>query len=649
VQDHTGLFVTSSDLAEARERAGSRAWARALYERLGAQASEAATAPLPQFDGEWYRPLAASPWGDIYPEVAEHTYFRPNAAAMPALRLALAGALGLGDAYARRAAEIVLAFARTYDFSPVHWDVGMNYAGFGMLLLYAYDLASDAMDQGERGEARSFFDRLCAAVEQNDRTWTERLPWNAYNNHYAWHKWAIGSVGLLLGQPERVDYALNGPMGVRELLEGGVMDDGLWFESSTAYHFTTLYALMPLAEALRNAQWPVDLYTAEFRGGRCLRQLLDAPLGMAFPDATLPTIGDCYGRAVCLRSEYAYEYGYRAYGDPAYGWLIADGPRTYGGIHEYCALTHGHDVPEGVRPPRAPSRIFREHGWAMLRSEEGPAYYGSDALAACLTFDRSSVHANADGLSLTLFGRGRCLLTDAEATASGHAFSSDVQRELNRSSVCQNLLLVDESDQRPRSQTLRLAEACLDGPIRRITVDDEGALYEGVRQRRTIIVTADYVVDILTAGSSSPHVYDFLLHSVDDDGLTRTDLDLETTTALAPWAKWIRNARRARCGRQVSLRWCQGDVWLSIQLVTDGPAELVVADFPRTHSLELPPLPMALVRRRAPGVVFAALYQASRGEPAGGSIDIVQADAASGRVSVVVEGPWGQVEHEVGR
>jgi len=640
-----GLFCAATDLSLAREHAEEHEWAAAVRNRLRAAGAEALAAPLPEFDPAWYEPLKDRPWEDIYPQVSEHTAFAPGRAATPALRLALAGTIDRREDYLLRAGEILAQFARSYDFTPQHWDVGMNYTGFAMPLLYAYDLCGNLLDGSVRADVDSFFERYCAAVEANDAVWIEKLPWNALNNHYTWHKWGIGAIGLFYDQPQRVRYCLEGPMGIAELLEGGLVDSGLWFESATGYHFTPLYALLPLAEALRNTGHAVDLYTHEFGAGRRLKQLLDAPLDIAFPDASLPSIGDCYGYPVTLKGHYVYEYGYRAYGDLTYAWLLGDRSRPAGGIHEYCTLTHG--VPLGPSyPPPVKSRLLPEHGYAILRSGEGETYFGSQEPAAFVTFDKSGIHANADGLSLTLFACGRQVLIDAEATSTGHAFSSAVQRELNRETICHNLVMVDEGSQRGRATVMRVVSSQLDGPTKHLCIADDGALYEGVRQQRTVILTREYALDVVQVRSADEHAYDLLLHAPAGSGSFAYDVPMVPTALSDRWSHWITDARGGACGEGVTLRWECGEAASAAALWTDGPAEVLLCDFPRSYDLSPPPIAMAMLRRRTSSAVFVTLYTFARGTPAPtGRIESVE--RRNGELVVRVAGDFGAAEHAV--
>ena len=110
------------------------------------------------------------------------------------------------------------------------------------------------------------------------------------NNHLAWHKMMLGALGLFYRQEGLVQYALSGPRGMQSLLDDGLVDNGLWRESSLTYHFTAIIPTVYLAEAMVKTGYPKDPYTLRTSSGRCLRQAFDSMLGVVFPDGTLPLI-----------------------------------------------------------------------------------------------------------------------------------------------------------------------------------------------------------------------------------------------------------------------------------------------------------------------------------------------------------------------
>ena len=271
--------------------------------------------------------------------------------------------------------------------------------------------------------------------------------------------------------------------------------------------------------------------------------------------------------------------------------------------------------PATLNPPGVESRVFPEHGHVILRSIEGKGYWDSDSWAAFLSFDLNSVHAHADKMEMILFGRGKLLAVDPEARASvQHAFSSQVQRELNRATICHNTLMVDGKNQPGIGEKLSLLDFERTPDAKTATIADlKGLVYPGVKMQRTVIVTEHYVLDVFQAVSDTEHTYDWLLHARDDEGKTRIYGGFQPTTLpeTVPWS-WLRNPRSAVLDRSWHADWRQGDVRFRLNMLGSPGTEVILCDFPKNDKFEPPPVPMVIARRKAKSVTFVALYQAEK-------------------------------------
>ena len=609
--DHPCIALTPAQIVRARSRAAQESWAADRVEAIVDRAERDLGAALPEFERGWWREWGhAADWGAIYPEVNHHTGAVPRPVADNALNLALGYTLTGRREFAEEAVRLLEHFAATYTFEIDHYDVGLNTATWGIPLLHSLDLVWSVTPPATRGRLEAWFLDMARHVLEHDREWLAHGWGGAYNNHYAWHKRLLAEVGLFYDRPEWVEYAIRSPMGAADLLENGLRDGGLWLESSSNYHFTTLYALAPLAQSMRNASHPFDLFTHRFRGGACLKDLFTAPLKIARSDATLFPVGDCYGSTVDLASVPLYEIGYAAYGDPHLGWIVARGRSRGTSPSDLNRLLYGADAVIAEAPP-SDSQILREHGWAVLRgSSAGGGHWDSPALTLFCTWDLHGIHANQDALSYQLHGRGRALVIDSESRAPGHAFSSDVQRELNRHTLCHNTVMVDTRDQRPNPELLTLERADLT-PGRQTVVlgDPSGVLYEGVTQRRALTLTDEGVTDVYEVRSDEQHTYDYLLHyppeAVVDLGLPLSDAEL----GWEPAASWLRNVRASRTNEPVMAAIRLGEVHLDLEVEAEPGTEVWIADFPSSADHGSPPSTILAIRRHASTTVFRASHR----------------------------------------
>lgn len=616
-RSHPFLFMTSADVARVRQAARRDK----VFARLAAQLIQDARTnrieDLPALDRSWWETARTKPWAETYPEVFHHTWLVPSRWAELARTCARASLLAGGPEAAAKAKQVLLTLA-DYSFKFEHYDVGMNYTIWAIQALEAYDILYPQFSPADRARLDAFFERWLAAVQKNDAYWVAHEPGGALNNHYAWHKLCLVALGLFYDRPELVEQGLRGPKGVECMLQHGFKDDGLWLEGSIPYQFAATAPLVQMAELLENARSPHSLYRWQTADGRSLKQAYDALVPLLWPDRTLPTVGDCYGYRRHL-GEYAdYEVLLRRFAEPTYAWLLADRPRR-----SPEALFRGVPKLPAASPPPQGSRLWPDMGYIALRSQEGVSYWTGKGWAVFATYSARPVHEHADKLSVQLFGQGHLWLPDLESRSSApHAFSSRIQRELNRHTLCHNTLMVDGQNQRFPSRPLDLVEFALLPTVKRASFGDlSGQLYPGVRQLRTVIVRPEYVVDFHQARAEGPRQFSWLVH-VNGEARSQPGFGLEPVQLpqAAPW-RYLKEARRAQIGRHYAEVFSAphdasrpGSV-LHLDLWSDQPLEVVQCRFPLDDRPEADTLPMRLARCQGPQVWFLALYRLGGAEP----------------------------------
>jgi len=554
-RSHPFLFYSKADIKTARKRIRDYKYKKPL-QILNEEANEARHVVFDSIDRSWWDKVKTQPWPETYPVIFEKTCLLPLRIIRPAYYAALRYVISKDEADAETAKKALLHLS-DYSFEFEHYDVGMNYSVWGYFALTVYDILFEDFSPDERTKIDAFFARMGRSVLKNDIYWIENNIGGGINNHLAWHKMMLGCLGIFYGQDKLIDYALHGRRGLLSLLELGLVDDGLWCESSLNYHFTAIVPMIYLAEALRNAGYPEDLYTITTANGRNIRQSFDSVFGVLFPDGSVPPIGDAYGHRKFLHDEFTYVYAWKAYRDSRYAWLLEQGSREKPEL-----LFIGQDT-KGAKPPDITSKLYPEHGYAFLRDRQGVDYWGSDGWCAFLTFDKSGVHTNQDKLSLMLFGCGKLLIPDVEARASAaHAFSSRVQRELNRSALSQNTVMIDYRDQRSIGQRLRLEEY-RDLPEEKVVTaaDYQGLLYEGIKQSRTICVRPEYVLDIFQVNSDINHDIHWIIHGIGSLESQKGSVPLEASKMGLPGpGKWLRDFKTGSSNEEIHIKWSEDSV-----------------------------------------------------------------------------------------
>jgi len=607
---HPCVFYRREDIDAARRRRRDARYKEAV-KNLDELANEASKITLEPLDRTWWDQVKSKPWRDTYPIIYEKTSRQPGRLARPAYYAALRAAVRHSKADVKAAKRILLHLS-TYTFEYEHYDVGMNYAGWGILVLHAYDLLRDEFAEEERVVMDKFFTRMARAVLKNDIYWIKNDIGGGLNNHLAWHKMILGTLGLFYRRDDLVEYALRGPRGMQSLLDDGLVDDGLWRESSLTYHFTAIVPMVYLAEAMAHSGYATNLYTLETPAGRSLRQAFDSMFGVLFPDGTIPPIGDTYGIRRKLSDEFCYYYAYRQYRDPRYAWLLRQAPRTRPELL-FVGLADG-----AVEIPRAGTRLYREHGLALLRQHRDASYWTKPGWCAFLNFGRSDVHHHQDRLSLMVFGAGKLLEPDVESRATvPHAFSARVQRELNRTALSQNTVMVDYRSQRSIRKGLQVVQLRDAPDEKRVCVaDPNGSLYAGVRQMRCIVVRPHYVLDVFQLESDQEHDYSWITHGAGRLESLRASVLLAPSTdgVRGPGGAWLRDVRRCETDSDVSVDCSVAEVKYRIT-IGGGPAtEVIACGYPVNDQTDAALLPMLVIHRRAANATYVVVHQAGQAD-----------------------------------
>ena len=602
------LFLSEKEVVRARERATRDDRCKAVYERFLKETDKALAIEIKPLDDKWWEAIKDKPWLDTYPDVFENTMTRPNAYAKPAAELAKAWLLTGEDRYADKAAALLRALAG-YSFVAEHYDVGMNYSIWGLKVLEAYDALMPRLPATDRVAIDAFMTRLAAAVARNDALWIANGIGGGINNHLAWHKLTLGLLGLFYDRPDMVQYCLSGPRGMVSLLEDGLLDDGLWCESSLVYQYAAIAPMLLMADCQHRMGLKPALHEIVGANGRTLKQSYDAMFEVLTPNGMIPPVGDAYGSRAKLWANPLYEYAWGLWGDPKYGWAIG---RNAEPSDRYLFIP----PPTTSAAPPIRSRLFPEHGYAFLRSTSDEGYWSGDARCAFLTYDRSSVHANADKLSLMLFDRDRMLLSDVEGKASvPHAFSSRIQRELNRGGLSQNTVMIDGKDQICGPRMLRLVEYHDLADEKRVTAtDEEGLLYPGVRQMRTIAMTDDYVLDVFQVRADADRQIDWIMHMLSD----KASMPVEANPVVAKCSsfklpsegawQWLRDGRSFTPDGPVRLEWREEQSRLRLCMLPEGIERVILCGYPAGDKADSGSVPMMIARQRGRQAVFAAVW-----------------------------------------
>jgi hypothetical protein len=560
-KEHPRLLLTPADVAELRRIVASgNPRIKPAYDALIANANAACTNPIDFPDPK-------GPQGqmkDRGDEVAQ----RQSKTSRSVETLGMAYQLTGDRKYADRAREILLGYADRYLQYPLHRGVHasdmsrvmaqrLSEAMWLIPQIIGADCIWETLSEEDRTAIadklirpacwvilsleQQTFAQAQAARDKAIPGWRETGPKpsarrSAVGNWSAFYNAAFTLAGFLLDDPELSD---EGIFGVRQMILDGITPDGLWNEGAIGYQFFAMQAFMLSTEAA--AHQGVDLYGfAECR----LKQLFDSPMRYAFPDSTMPGIHDSGGVNLFSWSSMVYDFAYLRYGDNRYAAII-NNPGVPRQLHASEGVYYHTRIYEPVQGPalaQFPSAIFNDVGYAILRQGAGDSQqyllldYGP----------HGGTHGHLDKLHYVYWADGE----DLGGEPTMHRYEDRLHPEWTRQTLGHGSIVVDERSQAPcTGRLISFAPGQSVGIMRGIT---DGA-YPGVALDRTLVLTADYVLDIHRARSPRPHTYDVAwelsgdLQGVKDPGGTLPRLGdrdgyqhvgiLADTSTVEPWSR----------------------------------------------------------------------------------------------------------------
>lgn len=453
--------------------------------------------------GRVYRgePYDSSWWGKINSQNCEAAY-----------RIGLIYLLTGEEAYGRRAAEILTAYARVYPSYGVHGDIPYNGPGkanaqtldeaiFLRNLACAYDLVCSTMTEEEREAVRTNLFQEGSHFLMAHRN-------NQIHNHEVITNSAIAVLGILLGDDSMVREGLYSPYGLYDQLEHGVQEDGIWFEGSFGYHYYALENFLAFEKFAVHTPYSGIAHP-------CYVRMLEAPLDFAGRDGNFVLVNDMYPGHSGLKRQYLYEFAYRHFPTKRMTQimnLIYEGQKR----DSLEALVYGADELGREKPV-----------WNNVRGEAGSGYtvlYGKDGRR--LFFKHGTYggeHDHYDRLGIAFDSHGVRVAPDLGTTGYGAKLHYDYYKNTGT----HNTVCVGEENQPPvtgrltrfeEKGSITYVEAVADWteayemPDSFTIVQWDEETYQNVRMRRKIAWAGDYMVDLFLVEGAGGRSMDYTLH-----------------------------------------------------------------------------------------------------------------------------------------
>lgn len=614
------LLLNQSDLDRIRKTVAAEPWAAAIAKEIVHSADSWPAAHIHEFGlSQWALPQEGAGWSHDYVcpvhgvrlrldgarnlcpvdgkdyhgwPVDNVVYMQRNDDTADSARtLGLAYQLTGNPAYVEKARRIFTAYAEIYPKLPIHdnrnkpdtktgarvMSQTLSEAKWLVPLAFGYDLLRDAMPAIERERFESQVLRPAAdVIRRNDA---------GKSNWQSWHNAALLSVGLLLNDPALVQLATAGPGGFEFQLRESITPDGPWFEGSWGYHFFALDPLLLTLEMTRRNGISIA-------GEAALKRMFDAPLDSVFPDGTLPNFNDS-GLTKLTTEVRWYELAYQLFHDPRYLYLLRGQKR------EIEALLWGAPtLPEG-KPVELASSLLPDAGVATLRVK------GSDHTVAIKFGPHGGGHGHFDKLTFISYAAGKHWAADPGTQAYG----AKSHNTWDKMTVAHNTLVVDEQTQ--AQATGKLLEWKPGPDSTRIRVS-AGPAYPNLEIERTLVLTRDYLLDVVDVHSTdgSAHKFDWLYH---DFGALSTQLHLTPFAGLpqSNGYQHLTGTLSATRDTDWQASFQQSAATLSLRMLGAPGSRIITGQGLGPDLRE--PVSFLLVRREGKSARFATLYSTSDG------------------------------------
>jgi len=343
-------------------------------------------------------------------------------------------------------------------------------------------------------------------------------------------------VGLALNIPSYIDWCINGPYSIFNMIENNIHHDGQYYETSNGYSSHAIGLYRDMAEMLinyRSEKYPngINLYEHPKFSKALVQAELDTLCAGHVPrygdsgpdvaklnDAPNLTLARMNAEHMYLRVTSPEEKAHwadmltrlsggdveKVRGEPSTGfknWLLYHAAPVRGSSKFEIRNSKQPDVePKG-------SALLDGKGLAILRSGDRAAF---------VRYGPSVTHGHQDDLNLNFFARGRELTYDFGYSLG----SAHVQTGWAHKTGSHNLVMVNEKNQLEAGPTGGSAELfATSGPVKMAELSSDHAYEDqGVDSYRRTVVLVDadpknsYLVDIFRVHGGQTH--DLLWHAI---------------------------------------------------------------------------------------------------------------------------------------
>jgi hypothetical protein len=411
--------------------------------------------------------------------------------------------------YAQKVRGFLLDFASIYSTLPIRdtagspgtsggrlteqtLDESMNAVNFALCYDFVYNTLSDA------DKAMIEWNLLRALIQTIRKNNPGKSNWQSYHNS------AHVVVGLAVNDDSYVTFGVDTiGSGAKWQIQNSLFDDGVWYESSFAYHMFTLSSFISLSEPLlRNKN--INLYTMKFptansTGTKSLEDMFTAPIKASLPNLGLPDINDSVPPNLKGQGS-TYEIAKARYpGNMMFDYILTEASSR--GTSIFSLFAGYQQTVQDIESYDLPTSNLPDLGLVSLRSDS--AYLAMDY------GPHGDWHGHYDKLNVIFYAQNQYLLKDPASVA----YSLDIHTNYFKASASHNTLMINGHRQLE-------AQGTLEYYCNRLASANSNEIYPNVSAKRVLtllpyqsmVLDISFAYEIVPAVTSVDYNISYILH-----------------------------------------------------------------------------------------------------------------------------------------
>lgn len=316
------------------------------------------------------------------------------------------------------------AYAPNLRFLGRYTGIGLSDAANTMSLLYGIDAAQDHLTKTELNKwHKGFFTPQADMFDFFS---------NKIYNIPLWQKVSEANIGVFFNDKAIIDRAFYSRFGILDQLRRGVTKDGMWFETSTGYHFFGLAATAELALlSIRNG-----LYIPEHEE---LMDILESqfmfPLKIMFRDGSIANPCDSGLDMNIFKYQNAYVKACALFDNPNFKQVLGFIKRKKELPITFDEILYGVEYEEGDELPDFSSNNFEDSFCGIIKNDIAEVYLKTGIKTIC--------HSHPDVMTMEMAFYGELISKDIGSAG----YSSEIFSEWQHKTIAHNTVIVNRTDQ----------------------------------------------------------------------------------------------------------------------------------------------------------------------------------------------------------